>query len=388
MKRIGADLILHPDGNLLPGQELILNDRNEVVDLLNTTGNPDEYFTGTLCPAFINTHCHLELSQYLNAIPRHTGLHGFVKDILEIYRTSPVTNSPDIARADHQMWEAGIQAVADISNTNFTFEVKSKSKIIYHSLIELFDIDPTRAKETFHNGLSLYQKAKELQLRASLTPHAPYTVSDDLFRMIQEFHSEKEQIFSLHSLESPSENELVSHNTGPLANFMKKAGYLPGKTEYTGSFDKSLRFIPEKSNCIFIHNTFMNAQDLELLKSTAFSDRIWFALCPNANLYIENTLPDVPLFLKHKLQLTIGTDSLASNATLSVLDEIKVLTDAFPQISAATLLTMATRNGADFMKLDHLGSFRKGNKPGILNLPQLNTDQPVINENTTVKRLL
>lgn len=388
MKRIGADLILHPDGQLVPGHELILNDQNEVVDLIHTTGNPDEFFSGTLCPAFINTHCHLELSQYLNALPKHTGLHGFVKDILEIYKTSPVTNSPDIARADRQMWDAGIQAVADISNTDFTFEVKSKSKIIYHSLIELFDIDPSKAKTTFHNGLSLYQKAKGLHLRASLTPHAPYTVSDELFSMIQQFHSEEQQLFSLHSLESPFENELISTNTGPLADFMKKAGYLPGKTAYSGSFQKSMRFIPDTSNCIFIHNSFMTEADIQLLNTASYRERIWFALCPNANLYIENTLPDVPMLLRNKLQLTIGTDSLASNAALSVLDEMKVLAAAFPQISTATLLTMATRNGAGFMKLDHLGSFRKGNQPGVLILPQLTPDQPEINEHTAVSRFI
>lgn len=388
MKRIGADLILHPDGNLVPGHELILNEQNEVVDLTHTTGNPDEYFSGTLSPGFINTHCHLELSQYLNAIPQHTGLHGFVKDILEIYKTNPVTNSPDIAAADRQMWEAGIQAVADISNTDFTFEVKSKSKIIYHSLIELFDINPSNATATFHNGLSLYQKAKQLDLRASLTPHAPYTVSDELFGLIQEFHSETEQLCSIHSLESPYENELVAQNTGPLADFMKKAGYLPGNIPYSGSFEKSLRFLPEKSNCIFIHNSFMTEEDIKRLSAIHNPNRVWFALCPNANLYIENTLPNVPMFLKNDLQLTIGTDSLASNSTLSVLDEMKVLAAAFPQLSAATLLTMATRNGAEFMNLPHLGTFTKGNKPGVIHLPQLTPTQPEFNAQTTVTRLI
>jgi len=83
------------------------------------------------------------------------------------------------------------------------------------------------------------------------------------------------------------------------------------------------------------------------------------------NIYIEDKLPDYNLFLNSKM--TIGTDSLASNDTLSIWSEIKTL-KKHTKIDLNTLLTWGCKNGAEFLKMDHLGTFEKGKRPGVNNI--------------------
>ena len=86
-------------------------------------------------------------------------------------------------------------------------------------------------------------------------------------------------------------------------------------------------------------------------------------------MYIENKLPPVHLFRKNNLKILLGTDSLASNTSLSVLDEIKTLRKNFPEIPLVEMLQWATLNGAEALGFEgELGSFAKGKKPGVLNI--------------------
>jgi cytosine/adenosine deaminase-related metal-dependent hydrolase len=104
----------------------------------------------------------------------------------------------------------------------------------------------------------------------------------------------------------------------------------------------------------------------------------YFCLCPNANVYIENTLPNIEQFRNNNVHITLGTDSLASNTSLSIIEEIKTIQQYFPLIPLAEILQWATLNGAKALEMDnHLGSFETGKKPGI-----------IVWNNTQIKRLV
>ena len=60
----------------------------------------------------------------------------------------------------------------------------------------------------------------------------------------------------------------------------------------------------------------------------------------------------------------LGTDSLASNASLDVLAEARALADRFPSVPARELLAMATWNGARALGREDLGRIAKGAQPG------------------------
>ena len=117
-----------------------------------------------------------------------------------------------------------------------------------------------------------------------------------------------------------------------------------------------------------------------------WSDKVYWATCANANLYIENRLPNYQLFLDGNAKMTIGTDSLTSNWQLSVLDEMKTISKYQSYVSFETLLRWATLNGAEALGYEKdLGSLEVGKTPG-LNLLNLEDDL-LLNAKTEVTRL-
>jgi len=73
---------------------------------------------------------------------------------------------------------------------------------------------------------------------------------------------------------------------------------------------------------------------------------VFWVLCPGANLYIEDRLPDIPMLHHQNVTLTLGTDSLASNDLLSILEEIKTISAYYPETDHKDLLRWGTLNGA------------------------------------------
>ena len=114
-----------------------------------------------------------------------------------------------------------------------------------------------------------------------------------------------------------------------------------------------------------MHNTFTSKEDIDFAKS--IDTNTFWCLCPNANLYIENTLPNAALLYNENCQVVFGTDSLASNHTLNIFEEMKIIQQHFPQIPFEKLLQSMTSVGAKALGIDQqFGSFEVGKKPGIV----------------------
>ena len=114
--------------------------------------------------------------------------------------------------------------------------------------------------------------------------------------------------------------------------------------------------------------------------------KFFWCLCVNANLYINNLLPPIDLFRKNRLPIVLGTDSLASNDSLSILEEIKSIRKAFPDIPQAELLTCATKNGAEALNIEtDFGSFEAGKTPGLIHI---SLDNGIINDDSIVRRIV
>ena len=113
----------------------------------------------------------------------------------------------------------------------------------------------------------------------------------------------------------------------------------------------------------------------------------FWATCPNANLYIENQLPNYQTFLDAGATVTIGTDSLTSNWQLSVLEEMKTISKYQSYVDFETLLKWATLNGAKALGFERtLGSLKVGKTPGINLIKNLGKNW-TLKSNSSVKRL-
>lgn len=366
MRKLTASQILFK-GQLVEGHTLIIDQNGVVIDVVNRVVPDAEFYEGVLCPGFINAHGHIELSHLQGRILEHRGLDGFIEELIMIRRLEEVSIEA-ATKADSDMWNAGIQAAGDICNNESTFKLKTGSPIRYHNFIELYNSDTAFAENTFNKGIALVKVAQQNHLNTSLVPHAPYSVSVELQKMIRSYSDETGALWCIHNQETAAENELFISKTGKIAEFFQKLGLLAEWHQPYGI--TSLEFVasafPALPHLLLVHNTFTNADDIAFLKAKDVFNRIWFCLCPKANLYIENCLPDIEMLLNHGCKLTIGTDSLASNDALSVWEEIKTIHLHYPHISVADLLTFATQNGADYFGWNDLGCFEKDRKPGVI----------------------
>jgi Cytosine deaminase and related metal-dependent hydrolases len=177
------------------------------------------------------------------------------------------------------------------------------------------------------------------------------------------------QLFTIHNQETGSENEWFLEKQGGLVELYDKlkietSFYRPsGKSSLQTYLPKFLR----NQQVILVHNVHTSESDILFAKTTNVGSRLFWCLCVNANHYIGGQLPDINLLLKHNCPIVLGTDSLASNHQLSILEEIHTIQQNFPAIERQTLLQWATHNGARALQMEGvLGSFEKDKQPGIL----------------------
>lgn len=369
MRKISADYIYPISSEPIKNGVIHFDEDGTILKVgSKESGNTDdiEYFKGIICPGFINTHCHLELSHMRAQIPEKLGMARFIKEI--IYKRAAFTTEEidqRIIEAETEMINNGIVAVGDISNNDSTFKQKTKGKLAYQTFIEVFALDPSKSEEVFENALNLKKKLLDLNLSGSIVPHAPYSVSDQLHNMIAKEAIKNSSILSLHNQESFAEGELFKSKSGDLFDTFSKMGINMEFIAKTGLSSLKTTFpkLPSSLKTLLVHNTFTSKEDIEF--ATSINDNIYWCTCPNANLYIENKLPNYNLFIDKNAKTTIGTDSLSSNWSLSVLDELKTIAKYNPEIPLQTMLLWATKNGADFLGFDQLGTIEKGKKPGL-----------------------
>lgn len=148
-------------------------------------------------------------------------------------------------------------------------------------------------------------------------------------------------------------------------------------------------WLPQSSHILFVHNTHTSQADIDFLKRNCSDLAYTFVLCPQSNAYIAQEIPPLDLFLKNKLNIAIGTDSLASNTKLNIVSELFALQQAFPKVSPAQLLTCATTNGAQALGIQRkFGSFEKGKTPGVNFLEHIDFANMKLQKTTTVRRLV
>ena len=359
---------------------LITKENGEIVEIIDeeNAGDDVEILKGIIAPGFVNAHCHLELSHMKGLIPEKTGLVDFVfKVVTQRHRAYPQAGFAEddilaaIENAEAEMLNNGIVAAGDICNNTITLQQKAKGNLPYYNFIEASGWLPEVAQPRFEKSLNIYNEFNRIPVtgnRQTIIPHAPYSVSEELWQHITPYF--KNRTVSIHNQETSFEDEFFLHGTGDFTRMYEmmkidNSFYKPGKKSSLQSYFSKLK---NAASVILVHNTFTKQDDVDFIKeNTSAHQLISFCLCPNANLYIENTLPPVEMLMDNNCNIVLGTDSLASNHSLSILDEMKTIHKNFPQISLEKILQWATFNGAKALQMENiLGSFEKGKKPGVI----------------------
>lgn len=386
-RKFSADFLftgfkMKPDSILITDNEGVVQD----IVTVDEAGGDIETFRGILTPGLINCHCHLELSHLKDIIPPHTGLIDFLCSVVQKRAFEQEVIQEAIKKAEKEMYDNGIVAVGDICNTMDAVNVKSTSKIRWHNFIEVLSLTDDKAHEWMRHYtevLNHHEKVLPYPNRSVLTPHAPYTISPETFRLINQ--SSFQKIISIHNQEHPAEDELYQTGGGDYLKLFRifNVTQSPFPITHKSSLQSYLPYFKNGQTLFLIHNTYMPEEDVRFANDYAKKNglAIVYCLCVNANLYIENKLPPVKMLMENNCHIVLGTDSYSSNWQLSIASEVKTILGVPHLLDAAVkdasqpesiehiekVLQWATINGARALQWDdELGSFEKGKKPGIV----------------------
>lgn len=389
MKIFRADYVFPVFADPIKNGIIAVDDNGRIISV-STNEIPDdqvvEEVSGIICPGFINTHCHLELSHLKDKVSPKRGLINFIKDLQAIRNSDAKAITDAAVAADQEMFDNGIVAVGDICNSNVTIPIKVKSKLYYHSFSEVFSFLPERAKEAFDKAVSLANEFKPGS--SSVTAHSPYSVSKELYRLIKHYSdTTAKNLLSIHNQESEEENKFFRYRLGGFLDLYDHFGidiaYF--KSQARNSVQTIIPLLSNKQDILLVHNTCTNLKDIYFIKR--FDKKVHFCFCPGANLYIEDKMPKIELFIDQGFNLTLGTDSLASNTKLCILNEMRIIQEKFPSISFERLLQWATINGAKYLGVDdEKGTLEIGKTPGLNLITGM--DGLKITPDTKVKRLV
>lgn len=395
MRKISANYIYTGTGKILKNGIIHLTDEGEILGIIDTEGqlneeNGLEFYNGVIVPGFVNVHCHLELSYLKGKIKRHTGLPGFINE-LQTVRTNFSQDQIKRAahKADKRMRAAGITAVGDISNDSFTVEIKKNSSIKYINFIEVFGSNKNIANIAFAKAKNVQNKFKNNNLEAYIVPHAPYSLTKELYMLIKENSENEKTISTIHNQECASESDFFAKRSGKMYELFKSWGtdmsFIVGESK--NSVENFAPYMSKTNKTLLIHNTYSKTEYIAFAED--YFDEVSWGLCPKANLYIENALPEINNFRRNRAGICIGTDSLAANNELSILSELIELQRYFPFVSFTESLKWATINGAKALGLEKkFGSIEKGKTPGINLITDFDFKNRCLKEESAVKVLV
>jgi aminodeoxyfutalosine deaminase len=371
MKKITADWVYPIASEPIKNGVVILDDKGKIL-ALDQRENHDlaslDIRKGTITPGFINTHCHLELSHMKGLVATGTTLIPFITGVVTKRAAAENVIAKAIEKAENDMLKSGIVAVGDISNVPDTFAQKAKGRLRYYTFIEMFDfLQEQNADREFEKYRAVFDALTLAEgCRKTMVPHAPYSVSRKLFNKINDFNAKSNITVSIHNQETQAEQDLFLKGEGGFYDFYGKFGIsldsfvAPKET----AIHYALKNMTPSVRTLFVHNTLTSKADIEAAHN--WSPNVYWATCPNANLYIENRLPNYQNFLDTNARMTIGTDSLTSNWQLSIIEEIKTIQRFQSYVPLDVLLKWATLNGAEALGFaDTLGSLEVGKIPGL-----------------------
>jgi cytosine/adenosine deaminase-related metal-dependent hydrolase len=330
----------------------ISTENGRIVDVDDRAGSEAIDLGGVaIMPALVNAHTHLELSYLRKRVPPTEKFLDWIRTIMATrrqYADAGDSRILDAARAAiAEARASGTGLVGDVSNTLVTAPLLREASMPAHVFYELLRFNAADPESLVREARSRADAAADNDgnLRVSLAPHAPYSVSPGLFAAIRaDLDAHPGQVTSVHLGESPEEIEFIRRGTGPWRVLLEELGVwsdqwqAPG-TSPVGYLDQ-LGFLDRR--VLAVHGVQFDGNDLDRLRSRDMT----VVSCPRSNQHVGVGAPPLEAFYAMNVGVAFGTDSLASASDMNLFSELAEARRLAPRVPARALLTSATRQGA------------------------------------------
>ena len=310
-----------------------------------------------LLPGFVNAHTHLELSHLEGAVPGDRGFVAWIEDQLRVRaERSPDEIPTAVLKAISFMRARGTVAVADVSNSLASAGPLRESGMPALVLHEILGFDPAQAHQVMEQtraARAAISSTSSPSFRVAVAAHAPHSISRELFALLLIDGGVK----SIHVAESRSEDQFLRDGSGDWRSFLdRRVGPVP----FTAPGASPVKYLDALGilhpGLLAVHCVRVDETDAQLLAARGAVA----VLCPRSNEFLGNGVPPLALLLGNGVRLALGTDSLASCASLDVLEDARLLARRFPRVPKTAILHALTRGGALALGFDDLGEIRAG----------------------------
>jgi len=386
MRAVHADAIVTGDAGSLRDGAVVLDAGGVVADvgpaaeiLARHPGIAVERVRGVVLPGLVNAHTHLELSALRGRVPGGAGFVPWVEQLIGArVEARPEEDAEAIERAVQELDDCGTSAVGEITNSLVAVRALARRGLAGCVFHEVFGVEKEpleRRVQALGHAVEALGPWPSADLAYAPAVHTLYTTHPDVVRRVLHDVRERGQRSSVHLAEHAAERRFLEHGDGPIvawyeARLKLRRDLLEWPGQSPVAFADELGALGP--HVLAVHLTDARPEELELVARRGGP----IVLCPRSNLYIETRLPPLLAIRAAGLWPALGTDSLASNASLDVLAEARALADRFPTVPAADLLRMATWEGARALGRADLGRIARGARPGLVAIDGAPGDDP------------
>ncbi|WRF51856.1 adenosine deaminase [Helicobacter pylori] len=306
-----------------------------------------------LLPAFINAHTHFEFSNNKASFD-YGSFSGWLGSVLNNGGAILENCQGAIQNAINTQLKSGVGSVGAISNhlieVNLLKESPLSAVVFLEFLGSSYSLEKLKAFEAKFKEL---KDLEDKKLKAALAVHAPYSVQKDMALSVIQLAKDSQSLLSTHFLESFEELEWVENSKGWFENFyqhfLKESHF---KSLYKGANDYIDMF--KDTHTLFVHNQFASLEALKRIKSQV--KNAFLITCPFSNRLLSGQALDLERTKEVGLSVSVATDGLSSNISISLLDELRafLLTHNMPLLKLAKIALLgATRHGAKALALNN-----------------------------------
>jgi cytosine/adenosine deaminase-related metal-dependent hydrolase len=314
-----------------------------------------------LMPGLINAHCHLDYTMMRGALFGRGAFSSWIQRLNAMRRSLDPSDYLDaIAAGLRELKHWGCSTVFNMESFPELVPFLPESTIRVWCFLEFMDVrSRLQSAEALAGAITFFEQAGEGSGGFGISPHAPYTVSKDLYELAGLYAQKYRMPLCTHLAESEEEFTMFSKGEGTLYEFLKSIGRrmddCGGKTPVEAVIGQGL--LP--SGTMLVHMNYLSEGDRDVMTRTAGSYPVIH--CPRTHRFFERDRFDLEFYRNAGIPVLLGTDSLASNHDLNMFAEMRAMTDAYPTLDPAELLSMVTtRPAAAIGRSGRLGELSLG----------------------------
>ncbi len=337
-----------------------------------TEGASVDYGDAVICPGFVNAHTHLELSSLAGKVPPGPDFIDWLHRLIATRSNEPTTEEESAAAMRtgiEQSLAAGTTCVGDITTApTHTRPILAESPLSGISYGEVIAIGNLRDRLAERLDACMPAHFDSQHLRAGISPHAPYTVEPQALRACAQRAQQSNLPLCIHLLESDDERQFTRQAEGRFAQFLRDIGVWDDAVPMSDCepVELALRTDVLGSSTIIAHANYVTDTEMKVIAQSGAT----VAYCPRTHHAFSHPPHRFREMLSLGINVCLGTDSLASNPSLSILDEMRFLRSHYRDLSSDQILRMGTINGASGLGLaTKTGTIANGKRANLVVVP-------------------